>query len=194
MSRRRQPIHVHLDAHGVKSLSSADINAILRAADDLIAAGGRSLLTKILRGSHSKDVVSRGLDQNPAHGVYRGVPEADVLARIDWMILHDYLRIEYQGQLPVLVFSPRGWEIERENIADEIVRGFDALLASGPGPYAMDYLKDRNRGMIMLVLDKVQGSGDRKYLPLLEDWARIDYQKVQHRIREVQSHLLGLAG
>jgi hypothetical protein len=45
-----------------------DICAILRAADGLIGSGGRSLLTKILRGSRAKDVLSHDLDQNPAYG------------------------------------------------------------------------------------------------------------------------------
>lgn len=155
MSRRARHIAVRLNAKGIESLPTADIHAILRAADSLIAVGGRSLLTKILKGSRSKDVLSHGLDNNPAYGFYQGMPEEDVLARIDWMILHRYLRIEYQGQLPVLVFTPQGWEIERENFADEIVRGFDDMLAGGPGPYAMEYLKDRNRGMILAVLDRV---------------------------------------
>lgn len=191
MSRRRQQVPVHLDAKGIKSLPTADIHAILRAADSLIAAGGRSLLTKILRGSRSKDVLAHDLDQNPAYGFYQGMPEDDVLARIDWMILHDYLHIIYAGRIPVLAFTPQGWEIERENYAAEIVRGFDDMLAAGQGPYAMEYLKDRDRPMIMLVLDKVEASRDPKYLPLLDDWARIDYQKVQQRIRKVQAHLTG---
>ena len=191
MSRRPQPVPVHLNANGIKSLPTADIHAILRAADPLIAVGGRSLLTKILKGSRTKDVLDHGLDQNPAYGFYHGMAEQDVLARIDWMILHRYLRIEYAGRLPVLVYTPQGWEIERENFADEIVRGFDAMLAGGPGPYAMEYLKDRNRPMILLVLDKVEASGDPKYLPLLDDWARVDYQKIQQRIRQVKSHLAG---
>lgn len=70
MSRRLQQDAVHLDARGIKSLPTADIHAILRAADALIDAGGRSLLTKILRGSRSKDVLTHGLDQNPAYGFY----------------------------------------------------------------------------------------------------------------------------
>lgn len=189
MSRRLQQIPVHLDAKGIKSLPTADVHAILRAADALIAVGGRSLLTKILRGARSKDVLCHGLDQNPAHGFYQGMPEEDVLARVDWMILHRYLRIIYDGRLPVMAFTQLGWEIERENYADEIVRGFDDMLASSKGPYAMEYLKDRDRTMMMLVLDKVQASGDPKYLPLLDDWERIAYQKVQQRIREVKSHL-----
>lgn len=191
MSRRLQQIPVHLDARGIKSLPTADVHAILRAADALIAVGGRSLLTKILMGSRSKDVLCHGLDQNPSHGFYQGMSEEDVLARVDWMIMHRYLRIVYVRRLPVLAFTQLGWEIERDNYADEIVRRFDDMLASSKGPYAMEYLKDRDRTMMMLVLDKVQASGDPKYLPLLDDWARIDYQKIQQRIREVKSHLAG---
>lgn len=191
MSRRIQQIPFHLDARGIKSLPTAEIHAILRAADELIAVGGRSLLTKILRGARSKDVLAHCLDQNPAYGFYRGVLEEDVLARIDWMILHRYLQVIYDGRLPILAFTPQGWEIERENYAEELVRGFDEMLAGGQGPYAMEYLKDRDRSMIMSILDKVQASGDAKYLPLLDDWARIDYKKVVQRILEVKSHLAG---
>lgn len=195
MPRRQQAIRVHLSDNGIKSLPTEDIHAILRAADPIIAVGGRSLLTKILRGSRSSDVLGHGLDQdNPAYGFYRGMPEDDVLARIDWMILQRYLRIIYEGRLPVLAYTPHGWGIERENYANEIVRGFDDLLAGGPGRYAMEFLKDRDRTMIMMVLDKVQASGDAKYLPLLDDWARIDYQKIKQRISEVKTRLSGTPG
>jgi hypothetical protein len=185
MSPRRQPHPVHLDARGITALPTADIHAILRAADDLIAVGGRTLLVKILRGSQAQDVLSHGLQNNPAYGFYQGVAEEDVLARVDWMLLHGYLRIEFAGHVPVLVFTPKGWAIECDNMACELVRGFDGMLASGEGPYDMGYLKERNREMILLVLDKVQHSGDPKYLPLLADWARIDCKKVQQRIREL---------
>lgn len=191
MSRRLQQIPVRLDDRGIKSLPPADIQAILRAADSLIGVGGRSLLAKILRGSRSSDVLSHGLDQNPAHGFYSGVPEEVVLARIDWMILYRYLRIIYTGRLPVLAFTQKGWDIERETYADEIVRGFDDMLANSQGPYAMEYLKDRNGSLVMTVLDKVEASGDAKYVPLLDDWARVAYKKTQQRIGQVQSHLAG---
>ncbi len=52
----------------------------------------------------------------------------------------------------------------------------------------MEYLKDRDRSMMLLVLDKIQASGDIKYLALLDDWARI-YKKVAQRIGQVKAHL-----
>ena len=36
------------------------------------------------------------------------------------MIKEDYLRIECNYRLPLLVFSDKGWEIEKETFAQEI--------------------------------------------------------------------------
>jgi hypothetical protein len=190
MSRRNR-IPYHLDAKGVKSLPVADIRAILRGADELIAAGGRSLLTKVLKGSRAKDVLNHKLDQNPSHGFYRDLAPDEILRRIDWAILHGYLEVIYVGQLPVLVYTPTGWNIERETYANEILHGFDSLLANAKRPYDMSYLKDMNRDLILLVHDKVQASGDRKYVPVLEDWEQVDVKKVRQRIREVIQGLTG---
>ena len=49
----------------------------------------------------------------------------------------------------------------------------------------MMYLKDRNREMILLLLDKVEATGNSRYIPILEAWKRIDYKKVRHRINNL---------
>jgi len=105
------------------------------------------------------------------------------------VIQSGYLDIRYDGRLPLLVYSELGWEVERETSAVELLRGFDTMLAAGRGPFDMSYLKDRNRGMIMLLLDKVEATGDPKYVPLLEVWEQIDYKKVRARVRQVIQHL-----
>jgi hypothetical protein len=184
MRRELKPYHLHRDPT-IKSLPMDEIRAILRGADPLIDLGGRSLLTKILKGSRSKDVLGHGLDSNPVHGFYKELTPEEVLARIDWTILNGYLHIVYAGKLPVLAYTPAGWAIEIEIYADEIVKGFDDLLASCERPFDLLYLKDRHRGMVFRVLEKIQQSGDRKYLPILEDWERLDYRKVRGKIRRV---------
>jgi hypothetical protein len=65
MRRKTQAVHLRSDP-AIKSLPIEDIRVILRGADPLIALGGRSLLTKILKGSRSKDVLGRELDNNPS--------------------------------------------------------------------------------------------------------------------------------
>ena len=194
MSRKVRRVGYYPDAKGIENLPPEEVAAILRGADDLIMQGGRNLLTKILKGSRAKKVLELGLDKSPVYGYYRHLRLDDVLARVDWVILEGYLAIEYDYRLPLLVYTRRGWEIERETYANELLRGLDEMLETSSGPYIMSYLKDRNREMILLLLDKVEATGDPKYIPLLEAWARIDYKKVRGRIRGIIDRLSPTAG
>ena len=191
MSRKAQRVHYDLDPKDVKKLPLEELKAILRAADELIGSGGRSLLVKILKGSQAQDVLRLHLDQCPAYGYFRPLSADEVLARIDRAILDSYLKVVYDNRLPVLVFTDAGWEIEKENLANELLSGFDELLTTSPPPYDMSYLKDRNRTLIWSLLDKIEASGNPKYLPLLEAWEQIDYKKVKERIQQVIRKMQG---
>lgn len=193
MSRRKQRVPSDLDTRGIDPPGDDEIRAVLRAADELIRKGGRSLLTKVLRGSSEKRVLELGLHTCPAYGFYRDMSEERVLATIDWTIIDRYLEVIYDGRLPVLVFTDLGWAIERETYANELLDSFDRMLAAGNSEYDMSYLKDRDRGMILLLLDKVEATGDPKYIPLLEAWAEVDYKKVRDRIGSVLRALGGAA-
>ncbi|MBV8126860.1 MAG: hypothetical protein JO114_04250 [Planctomycetaceae bacterium] len=191
MSRRVQRVAYHLDTKGIRSLPPKEVRMILRGADDLIMRGGRHLLTLILKGSRAKEVLTRSLDQSPAHGFYRNLSAEEVLARVDWVIRHGYLAIEYDYRLPLLVYTPKGWSIEKETMADEHLRNIDQALSSGQQPLDMSDLKDRNREVIWRLLEKIEASGDRRYIPALEAWEPIDYRKVRARIRNVIETLRG---
>jgi len=191
MSRKVRRVPYHLDPKGIRALPPEDIRVILRGADDLIMRGGRTLLVMILKGSRAKEVLSRSLDQSPAYGFYKQLTPADVLARVDWLIRKGYLAIEYDGRLPMLIYTPEGWQIERETLSDEHLRNLDLALAGGQQPIDMSHLKDRNREMIWRLLDKIEASGDPRYIPALEAWALIDYKKVRARIRSVIQVLKG---
>ena len=53
----------------------------------------------------------------------------------------------------------------------------------------MAHLKDRDREMILLLLDKIAATGDARFIPALEAWKTVDYKKVQQRIRQVIQRL-----
>lgn len=72
-----------------------------------------------------------------------------------------------------------------DTYADELLAGFDRMLGSNTDDYDMIYLKDRNRQMILLLLDKVKATKNPKYIPILRDWKKVEYKKVQKRIRHV---------
>ena len=129
------------------------------------------------------------LDKNPVYGYYASLTMDEILARVDWTIVNGYLDIAYDYRLPLLRYTERGWEIERETYAGELLQEFDAVLESGREQFDMSYLKDRARDMILLLLDKVEATGDRKYIPILKAWAEIDYKKVRKRIGQVVDRL-----
>ena len=185
MSRKVKRVPFHLDAQDVHDLPPEEIIAILRGADELIMTGGRNLLTKILKGSRDKKLLSLELDASPVYGYYNHLTLAKIQARVDWVILQGYLAIEYDLSIPLLCYTRKGWEIERETFAKELLAGFDDLLASGQTEFDMTYLKDRSRDMILILLDMIEESKDQKYIPILEAWAAIDYKKVRQRIGEV---------
>jgi hypothetical protein len=189
MSRKVQRVHYELDPKDVKKLEPEELKAILRGADELIGSGGRSLLVKILKGSHAQDVLQHHLDQCPVHGYFHHLSTEEILARIDRAILDGYLQVAYDYRLPVLVFTDAGWEIEKETFANEFLAEFDELLTTKQPPYDMNYLKDRNRSLIWYLLGKIEASGNSKYLPLLEAWAQIDYKKVKLRIEQVMREI-----
>lgn len=168
----------------ITQLSDSDILAILRAADEIIGQGGRTLLVKILKGSREKKVLELELDKCPVYGHFNSESKDEVLSKVNWMIDSDFLDIQYSGKLPMIFFTDRGWRLESNQRADEFLSEWDQWLAEGRQYPDMNYLKDRNREMILLFLEKIKETGDRKYIPYLEAWRKIDYKKVKAQIRD----------
>jgi Probable zinc-ribbon domain/RQC domain len=169
----------------IEKLSQKDIKAILRAADSIIAQGGRSLLSKILKGSKDKKVLQLELDTCPMYGYFKSEKLDDIMKKVDWMIDHDFLEVEYFGKLPMIVYTKRGWQIESDQYADELIDEWREWVKEGEPVPDMTYLKDRDRGMILLMLKKIKESGNRAFLPFLEAWEKVDYKKVRAEIKEV---------
>ncbi|MNI52264.1 RQC domain protein [compost metagenome] len=162
-----------------------ELRAILRAADEIIAEGGRTLLSKILKGSKDRKLLELGLDRNPSYGYYKDLTLDQVMDKVDQMILTGFLETEDNGRYPTIVFTRYGWAIERERRAEEFLQEWDRWLENNITPLNMEYLKDRNRGMIFLFLYKILCSRNQKYILFLALWERVDYKKVQAEIRNV---------
>ncbi len=190
MTRKVKRVRYRLDSKDVKSISRNDLIAILRAADSLIMSGGRGMLSKILKGSKDKRLLELELDKCPVYGYFNTLTLPNILARIDWTILNGYLRIEYSFRLPFLVYTDAGWQIEKDTYSSELL---DLLGKMADNPVAgmdLSFLKDRNRKMIFMLLDKINDTDNPKFIPILECWKQVDYKKVQQRIDKVIEHLI----
>jgi hypothetical protein len=185
MGRKVHRVPVHLDSKGIEPLSESEIALILRGADELIGSGGRTLLAKILKGSKEKRLLELELHKSPAYGALRDLSLDQVRARIDWLIIKRYLRIEYDYRLPILVYTPLGWEIEKETFAAEKLARLDRQLKEGDPDKTFAWLNDMNPQVMHRILDVITDSGDSKYIHALEQWAGSASRKVRGRINGI---------
>ena len=188
MSKKVRRVPVSLDAGEIKDLPQEDIRMILRGADELISTGGRSMLAKILKGSKDKKIFEYKLNECPAYGYYQDMKLDDISKCIDWMIKKDYLRIEYDYRLPLLVFSEKGWEIEKETFAQEIYQRMCLDVKENKARVIFE-MKEVNRQVVMRVLDKIEKDGTEEFLPYLEAWKMLEVKKVAARIAEVENKI-----
>lgn len=188
MSRKVRRVPVSLDAGEIKDLPQEDIRMILRGADKLISTGGRSMLAKILKGSKDKKIFEYKLNECPAYGYYQDMKLDDISKCIDWMIKKDYLRIEYDYRLPLLVFSEKGWQIEKETFAQELYQRM-CLDVEEKKARVLFEMKEVNRQVVMCVLDKIEKDGTKEFLPYLEAWKMLEVKKVAARIAEVEKKI-----
>ncbi len=188
MSKKVRRVPVVLDAGEIKDLPQEDIRMILRGADELISTGGRSMLAKILKGSKDKTIFKYKLNECPAYGYYQDMKLDDISKCIDWMIKKDYLRIEYDYRLPLLVFSEKGWQIEKETFAQELYQRM-CLDVEEKKARVIFEMKEVNRQVVMCVLDKIEKDGTKEFLPYLEAWKMLEVKKVAARIAEVEKKI-----
>lgn len=188
MSKKVRRVPVVLDAGEIKDLPLEDIRMILRGADELISTGGRSMLAKILKGSKDKTIFKYKLNECPAYGYYQDMKLDDISKCIDWMIKEDYLRIEYDYRLPLLVFSEKGWKIEKETFAQELYQRM-CLDVEEKKARVIFEMKEVNRQVVMCVLDKIEKDGTKEFLPYLEAWKMLEVKKVAARIAEVENKI-----
>ena len=188
MSKKVRRVPVSLDAGEIKDLPQEDIRMILRGADELISTGGRSMLAKILKGSKDKTIFKYKLNECPAYGYYQDMKLDDISKCIDWMIKKDYLRIEYDYRLPLLVFSEKGWQIEKETFAQEIYQRMCLDVKENKARVIFE-MKEVNRQVVMRVLDKIEKDGTEEFLPYLEAWKMLEVKKVAVRIAEVENKI-----
>ena len=189
MSRKVRRVPVTLDSRDVNELSEDEIRLILRGADDLIGSGGRGLLAKILKGSKQKALFEHQLDQSPVYGALSELSLVQITARIDWLIINGYLRIDYDYRLPLLVYTNRGWEIERETYADELLEKINQMPAGDNALQDLSWLTGNHPEVLQLILEKIGNTGDAKYLPVLERWQKKATRRISIHIREARRAL-----
>ena len=186
---RKPKVHYHLsDLRGQVALSEVDIKNILRAADEIIFVGGRTMLAKILKGSKDKKLLEKALDKCPSYGYYHQQSIEEITKLIDWMIVNDYLDIDYNGRLPMIIFSNKGWQTYKPYYADELLSQLQAA-SEETSLELIEQLKQTNREVIILVLSKIGESKNIGSIRFLSKWEAYEVKKVRNMINSAIAKL-----
>ncbi|MCC5910800.1 MAG: hypothetical protein JJT76_10225 [Clostridiaceae bacterium] len=79
------------------------------------------------------------------------------------------------------MYTQKGWEIEKDIYSEELLEKINKVCFTKDYNFVLE-LKDKNREVILLLLDKIEASGRKQYIPVLKAWKEIDYKKVTKRI------------
>lgn len=181
MSKKNR-IHYSLsDVKGIQ-LNEEEMEVILRAADEIIFAAGRSMLALILKGSKSKQLLEHHLNECPSYGYYHTKSIEEITTYVDWMIVHQYLEISYNGQLPLIVFAEKGWELLKPIYAKEL---FNKILNVKDEDQSslISTLLNVNRQVIVLLIHDIGFSENTKFLEFLKAWEKKEAKKVRLKLK-----------
>jgi len=186
---KKSKIQYHLsDVCELSEFSENDINAILRAADEIIFVGGRTMLAKILKGSKDKKVLEKKLDQCPVYGYYHDYSIDEITKKIDWMIVNGFLQIDYNGRLPMIIFTDKGWTLYKPVYASELL---ELLLSESVEISEKTILKlnQTNREVVEMLLNRIAESGNIGFIPKLNQWKLTEVKKVRVMINKTITKL-----
>lgn len=188
MSRKSKVQYKLSDLGGQIEPSEEDIKNILRAADEIIFVAGRTMLAKILKGSKDKTLLEKELNHCPSYGCYNQLTIEEITKIIDWMIINNYLDIDYNGRLPMIIFSEKGWETYKPLYADEL---YDCILNVNEttNNALIERLKETNREVVKMLLLKIGGSKNISFIRFLTKWEVDEVKKVRFMINATISKL-----
>ena len=104
------------------------------------------------------------------------------------MVLNDYLDIDYNGRLPMIIFSEKGWETYKPFYADEL---YSCILKADKNIWSdlIEQLKQTNRQVVKLLLLKIGTSRNIGFIRFLEKWEEVEVRKVREMINKAVNKL-----
>jgi hypothetical protein len=179
------------------AVAEGELRAILSVCDSLVARAGRTTLALALRGSRSKRVLQHEVESAHGYGFFAGVPEAEVLARIDALIADGVLCIEYHDGFPLLGYTDRGLQLAMRFAAEKwlvVLRTQVPAVAAGAVlalPPVLAAIQQRNQATVLLLAERIAHEADATWLPLLRAWSEGETRRVRGKLAPIIAALEG---
>ncbi|MBN1935631.1 MAG: hypothetical protein JW934_13265 [Anaerolineae bacterium] len=178
--RHRPPIPVTL-VLPAEPPAQDEIDAILMAADAIVGRAGRAGVALILNGSQSKKALAQGWDQLPDYGRLKHLSGDAIARKVDWCIHHDWLRIEYDRDIPLLVHSPKGWERVKTVWVERVLGWFTEWATEQP-ERVWPRLEHIHREIKLGALETIVQAQQTALSPVLRAWFPHEVRAVRQAI------------
>jgi len=185
MGRRDKPRSpVHLDSGGV-NVSSEELAVILHGARSVVHRGGRSQLVKLLKGSRDKRLLELGMDADGSYGALSYLTLDEIARKVDWTIEAGYLDYYYEWRQPLLMFTERGWELEKPVVVEEFFEQFCRDVEDGKFRMA-ERMVDIKNEVQLDVIELIAQRCDERCLAHLEVWSSQTTKRIRKKLAWAQ--------
>lgn len=174
---------------GDVAVTDDERDAVLIAADEMIAKGGRDLLAQVLKGIHSEMVLASEGEKLKAFASLAGLTLAQIEAKIDKLLEDDLLRVEHYLGRTLLVHSPAGWERTKGLLAGRVYSSLLQRAETSDAKGLYGEIGRVHREVKFLVLARIEETRDPRFAPMLDSWRERETKPMKRRIGEVLERL-----
>ena len=176
--RPRSPVHLN---SGGANVTAEELATILHGADSVVHRGGRSQLVKLLRGSRDKRLLELGMDADASYGALSHLTLDEIARKVDWAIEEGYLDYYYEWRQPLLMFTERGWALERPVVAEEYFERFCRNVEDGQFRMA-GHMADIKNEVQLDVVELIAQRCDERCLAHLEAWSSQTTKRIRKKL------------
>ncbi len=173
-----------------KGLSEQEIDTILRVTGDIAYQGGKNALVLVLKGSRSKDIKEKGLDQIKDYAAFKKETVKVIKNKINWMIENGWLRVEYRQKQPLVFQSARGQERIKKVATEAIFKEFDNWIHNDKAETMALQMKEVNRDVKLNVLQKILSRKMYEYMPIMYYWKTNESKRMKKKINDTMRALI----
>jgi hypothetical protein len=161
------------------------------AADAVAGSVGRTGLVQILNGSRSQKLRDKGWDRLPEYGALSSQTAKEIGTKVDWCIHHDWLRIEYDRDIPLIFLAAKGWERVKALWVTRVLGWFETWQTAGHPEQVWPQIEWVHREIKFMLLTTIEQNRRLDLAPVLRAWKSHEVQKVrqaiQHTLNALQS-------
>jgi len=140
---------------------------------------------KLLKGSRDKRLLELGMDADGSYGALSYLTLDEIARKVDWTIEAGYLDYYYEWRQPLLMFTERGWELEKPVVVEEFFEQFCRDVEDGKFRMA-ERMVDIKNEVQLDVIELIAQRCDERCLAHLEVWSSQTTKRIRKKLAWAQ--------